>query len=131
MILGFRNDCIIDGTVRLVRLEVFEIDGIIQLGGEIRRTGNEKSLLAIELHSVDLFFMGHEILDHFTRFRRIQSNVTIVHTDKQMLVQSSPSNIGRIDTLGVLWNVNLHDGSGIVRLDIVDTNLGIVFHKGI
>ena len=55
MILGFRDDCIIDGTVRLVCLEMFEIDGIIQLGGKIRRTGNKKSLLAIELHSVDLF----------------------------------------------------------------------------
>ena len=69
--------------------------------------------------------MGHEILDHFTCFRRIQYNIIIVHTHKQVLVQSSPSNIGRVDSLDFFWKVNLQwvvvlvVGGGIEVVDVV------------
>jgi hypothetical protein len=130
MILVFANDGIVNGTIRLVGLEMLQIDRIVQFARKIGTARQKHGLVAIELHAINLAFVHFDIVFQMTRFGIIQSHVSIVHADKQMFIERRPPNVGTIDAFGFLGNVNFQ--YRIFRIvNVPHTDFGIVFHKGI
>mmetsp|Transcript_23578 Transcript_23578/g.43828 ORF Transcript_23578/g.43828 Transcript_23578/m.43828 type:complete len:212 (-) Transcript_23578:295-930(-) len=132
VIFGFTDNGIVDGPVRLVRFQVFQIDGVVQFGRKVSAGCNEHGLVSIELYSVDLLFVCPELFFNVARVGIVQANHAIVKGHEQMLVQVGPPDIGGIDAFGMfLGDVNFQNGSRRVRFDVKDGNLGVVFDKGV
>mmetsp|Transcript_1234 Transcript_1234/g.3378 ORF Transcript_1234/g.3378 Transcript_1234/m.3378 type:complete len:299 (+) Transcript_1234:366-1262(+) len=140
MILVFRNDSIIDGTIRLVGLEMFQMNRIVQFGGKVGTGGNKECLVAIELYAINLLFMQGNLFDHLSRFGMVQPGCAIIKRDKQMFIQCRPSNVGGIDPFAptgtFFGDINFLDRFIIpmmisisIFLNIKDGNLGIVLDE--
>ena len=138
VILRFANDRVVDGSVRPVRLERLERDGVKEPGGEISRAGDKERLVAIEADAVDFLVVRLDGFLNVTRFGVVQTDLAIVKGHQEFPVESGPVQIGGIDTLaGDFGQINFEDGCvgpGIVvtiALFFVNANFGIVFDKGI
>mmetsp|Transcript_8837 Transcript_8837/g.23871 ORF Transcript_8837/g.23871 Transcript_8837/m.23871 type:complete len:240 (-) Transcript_8837:207-926(-) len=131
VVLVFADDGIVDWTIRLVRLEVLEVDGVVELGREVCRRCDEEGLFEVELEPVDLLLVSHEFVDDLSRFRIVESDVSVIHADQQMLVEVGPGDVGSVYSLGLLGDVNFFDRFCVVGFDVEDADLGVVLDERI
>mmetsp|Transcript_24959 Transcript_24959/g.41400 ORF Transcript_24959/g.41400 Transcript_24959/m.41400 type:complete len:268 (-) Transcript_24959:85-888(-) len=132
MILRFRNDSVIDRTVRLIGFEMLQVDGIKEFGGIVRGGSDEQRLLAIERDSINLLFVSHDFFFFIACLWIIQTNGTIVKGDEDVFIEWHPNHIGGIDALAggmVLGQINFE--TRVFVVDIVNGNFGIVFDEWI
>lgn len=133
-----RDDGIVNGTIRPVRLQVLPVDRVVKLGGKVGRRGNQEGLVHIEADAVDLFLMRLNLILHITRFWVVQFDPSMVKGDENFLVHGSPQNIGGHHALGGGFR-QVHHQHGLVAVrarvlrfgHFVDGNLGRMVHKGV
>mmetsp|Transcript_18729 Transcript_18729/g.27354 ORF Transcript_18729/g.27354 Transcript_18729/m.27354 type:complete len:233 (-) Transcript_18729:159-857(-) len=131
----------IDRTVSLIRLQMVQIDNIVELSGEVGRTGDEEGLLQIKGNLIDLLLMREEFIYLLPRKGIVETNGPIVKGNEEGLVQIQPDNVGRLDHLAIghFGQINLQPwniGEGIAVLQdtagsIINGYLRIMIHEGI
>ena len=137
MILLLRYDSIVHRSVRLVRLQVFQINDVVQLGGEVGRGSDEQGLVLVEGDPVDLLFVGEDLLELFAGDGIVKADGPIVEGNEEGLVHVEPNDVGGVDALAVghFGQIDLQPRSvGIVfRVvilgNVVDGYLRIVLHE--
>jgi len=138
VILGFANDRVVDRSVRPVRLERLESDGVKEPGGEIGRAGDKERLVAVETDAIDFLVVRLDGFLNVTRFGVVQTDLAIVKGHQEFPVESGPVQVGGIDALaGDFGQIDFEDGCVgpgivvIIALFFVHENFGIVFDKRI
>mmetsp|Transcript_11070 Transcript_11070/g.26114 ORF Transcript_11070/g.26114 Transcript_11070/m.26114 type:complete len:322 (-) Transcript_11070:165-1130(-) len=132
--LRFGNDGVVDRSIRRVGLEVFQVDGVVELGGKVGRGCQEHGLVPVHLQAVDFLFVGHKLFLNVAGFRVVEADHSVVERHHDVLVEVGPRDVGHFDRLVLfLGNVDFENGRGalaVVRA-VKDGDLGVVFHKGI
>mmetsp|Transcript_13794 Transcript_13794/g.28966 ORF Transcript_13794/g.28966 Transcript_13794/m.28966 type:complete len:342 (-) Transcript_13794:148-1173(-) len=139
VVLGLADDRVVDGSIGGVGPEVLEVDGVVELGGEIGRGGQKERLLAVHLQAVDLLVVGPEFVLDVPRYRIEETDHAVVKGDQQVLVEVRPPDVGHLHALAVfLGHVDFQDGcDGVARavavgvVAVKDADLGVVLHEGI
>ena len=135
VILVFRNDGIVDGTIRLVFLQLLQIDGIEESSGKVGTAGNKERLFSVEPKTIDLLFVCDNFINQISIGGIKQLDDAIVECHQQGLVECGPLDVGRIDSLVAnLGKINF-DSRDVAQFSFGGTienhNFGIVFHEGI
>mmetsp|Transcript_25524 Transcript_25524/g.59813 ORF Transcript_25524/g.59813 Transcript_25524/m.59813 type:complete len:268 (-) Transcript_25524:195-998(-) len=138
VVLRLADDGVVDGSVGRIRLEVLEVDRVVQLGGEVGGGGDEHRLLAIELQPVDLLFVRAEFVLDVTGLGIVQADQAVVEGHHQVLVQVGPPDVRHLNAPVVLLrDVDFEDRvdglalvfSAVAAVEYRD--LGVVLHEGI